>query len=158
MPTQRIAVRDDNRRAVDEAAALGAPCLVIVVGGLPQFTRAGSPPSKDIAAARAQVRDGLAEMLEYAAAAGMQLALEPLHPMTAAQRSCVNTLRQALDLCDELDPGPLARPRRRARRLSRVVGLRGLSSRSRASAATGCSPSTSATGWCRPPTCSTTAA
>ena len=102
-PTERIAVRDDNRRAVDEAVALGAPCLVIVVGGLPQFNRASSPPSKDIAGARAQVRDGLAEMLEYAAAAGMKLALEPLHPMTAAERSCVNTLRQALDLCDELD-------------------------------------------------------
>ncbi len=101
----RVEVRDDNRRAVDEGVALGAPCLVIVVGGLPQFTRDGSAPSKDIAGARAQVRDGVGEMLEYARAAGMKLALEPLHPMTAAQRSCLNTLRQTLDLCDELDPG-----------------------------------------------------
>ena len=49
----RIEVRDDNRRAVDEASALGAPCLVLVVGGLPQYSRAGSAASKDIAAARA---------------------------------------------------------------------------------------------------------
>lgn len=99
------AVRDDNRRAVDEAAALGAPCLVIVAGGLPQFTRDGSAPSKDIAASRAAIHDGLAELLDYAEAAGMPLALEPLHPMMAAERCAVNTLRQALDLCDELDPG-----------------------------------------------------
>ncbi len=101
----RQAVHDDNRRAVDEAVALGAPCLVIVAGGLPQFTREGSAPSNDIAAARAAIHDGLAEMLEYAEAAGMPLALEPLHPMMAAERCAVNTLRQALDLCDALDPG-----------------------------------------------------
>ncbi len=99
------AVRDDNRRAVDEALALGAPCLVIVAGGLPQYTREGSVPSKDIAAARAAIRDGLAELLDYAEDAGMPLALEPLHPMMAAERCAVNTLKQALDLCDELDPG-----------------------------------------------------
>jgi sugar phosphate isomerase/epimerase len=101
---QRGAVSDDNRRAVDEAAALGAPCLVIVAGGLPQYTRPGSAPSKDIAAARAEIRDGLAELLDYAEAAGMKLAVEPLHPMMAAERCAVNTLRQALDLCDDLDP------------------------------------------------------
>ncbi len=103
--TQKDAVRDDNRRAVDEAVALGAPCLVIVAGGLPQYTRPGSAPSRDIAAARAEIRDGLAELLDYAEAAGMKLAVEPLHPMMAAERCAVNTLRQALDLCDELDPG-----------------------------------------------------
>ncbi len=97
-------VRDDNRRAVDEAVALGAPCLVIVAGGLPQFNREGIEPSNDIADARAQIRDGLAALLEYAGQAKMPLALEPLHPMTAAQRCAMNTLRQALDLCDELDP------------------------------------------------------
>ena len=47
-------------------AALGAPCIVLVVGGLPQYSRPGSAPSKDIAAARAQVEDAIAEMLEYA--------------------------------------------------------------------------------------------
>ena len=51
----RIEARDDNRRAVDEAKALGAPCIVLVVGGLPQYSRPGSAASKDIAAARTQV-------------------------------------------------------------------------------------------------------
>jgi sugar phosphate isomerase/epimerase len=96
--------RDDNRRAVDEAAALGAPCLVLVVGGLPQFSRPGSAASKDIADARAQVEDAIEALLEHAGAANVPLAIEPLHPMYAADRACVNTLRQALDMCDRLDP------------------------------------------------------
>jgi sugar phosphate isomerase/epimerase len=96
--------RDDNRRAVDEAKALGAPCLVLVVGGLPQYSRPGSAASRDIAAARGQVEAGLADLLDYARSAAMPLALEPLHPMYAADRACVNTLAQALDLCDRLDP------------------------------------------------------
>lgn len=95
---------DDNRRAIDEAAALGAPCLVLVVGGLPQYSRPGSTPSKDIRAAHAQVSDALHLILDHAKMAGMPLALEPLHPMYAADRACVNTLRQALDICDALDP------------------------------------------------------
>ena len=93
-----------NRRAVDEARALGAPCIVLVAGGLPQFSRPGSAPSKDIAAAWTQVADGIAEMLEYARTAGLPLAIEPLHPAYAADRACVNTTRQALDLCDAIDP------------------------------------------------------
>jgi sugar phosphate isomerase/epimerase len=96
--------RDDNRRAVDEAKALGAPCLVLVVGGLPQYSRPGSAASRDIAAARGQVEAGLAELLDYARSVAMPLALEPLHPMYAADRACVNTLSHALDLCDRLDP------------------------------------------------------
>jgi sugar phosphate isomerase/epimerase len=96
--------RDDNRRAVDEAAALGSPCLVLVVGGLPQFSRPGSAPSKDLSAVHAQVEDGIAALLDYARAAGMPLAIEPLHPMYAADRACVNTLKHALDICDRLDP------------------------------------------------------
>lgn len=100
----RIEARDDNRRAVDEAKALGAPCIVLVVGGLPQYSRPGSAASKDIAAARAQVHDGIAEMMEYAKAADMKLAIEPLHPAYAGDRACVNTTKQALDICDRLDP------------------------------------------------------
>ena len=100
----RTEARDDNRRAVDEAAALGAPCIVLVVGGLPQYSRPGSGPSKDIAAARAQVDDGIAEMMGYARQANMPLAIEPLHPAYAGDRACVNTTKQALDLCDALDP------------------------------------------------------
>jgi sugar phosphate isomerase/epimerase len=101
----RSKMRDDNRRAIDEARALGAPCLVLVVGGLPQYSRPGSMASKDIAAARAQVEDAIAEMLDHAKQASMPLAIEPLHPVYAADRACVNTTRQALDLCDALDPG-----------------------------------------------------
>jgi sugar phosphate isomerase/epimerase len=100
----RIEVRDDNRRAVDEAKALGAPCIVLVVGGLPQYSRPGSVATKDIAAARTQVGDAIAEMMEYAKQASMPLAIEPLHPAYAADRACVNTTKQALDLCDALDP------------------------------------------------------
>jgi sugar phosphate isomerase/epimerase len=103
-PAHRAQARDDNRRAVDEAKALGAPCLVLVVGGLPQYSRPGSAPSKDIRGAQAQVEDGIAELLEYARAAKLPLAIEPLHPMFAADRACVNTTRQALDICDRLDP------------------------------------------------------
>lgn len=103
-PAHRAQARDDNRRAVDEATALGASCLVLVVGGLPQYSRPGSAPSKDIWGAQAQVEDGIAELLAYARNAKMPLAIEPLHPMFAADRACVNTTRQALDLCDRLDP------------------------------------------------------
>ena len=101
----RSAARDDNRRAVDEAVALGASCIVLVVGGLPQYSRPGSAMSKDIAAARNQVHDGIAEMLDYAKQARLPLAIEPLHPAYAADRACVNTTKHALDLCDALDPG-----------------------------------------------------
>jgi sugar phosphate isomerase/epimerase len=88
------AAHDDNRRAVDEARELNAKCLVLVVGG----------GGKDIALARTQVRDGIAKLLEYSRSLNMPLAIEPLHPMYAADRACVNTMEQALDLCDELDP------------------------------------------------------
>jgi len=101
----RSEARDDNRRAVDEAAALGAPCIVLVAGGLPQYSRPGSAASKDITAARNQVHDGIAKMLDYARQAKMPLAIEPLHPAYAADRACVNTTKHALDICDALDPG-----------------------------------------------------
>ena len=98
------AALEDNRRAVDEACELEAPCLVMVVGSLPGAL-AGKAAYHDIRRARQEVRDGLASTLEYARTMGMPLAIEPLHPMQAAERACVNTLEQALDLCDELDPG-----------------------------------------------------
>jgi sugar phosphate isomerase/epimerase len=105
----RAAARDDNRRAVDEAKTLNAPCLVLVVGALPQYSRPGSAPSKDIAAARAQVDDGIAALLDYAKSVDMPLAIEPLHPAYAADRACVNTTAQALDICDRLDPAASGR-------------------------------------------------
>ena len=99
----RRAALDDNRRAVDEAVALRARCLVLVVGGLPK-DRSGSVVSKDLRGAREMVRDGIGELLQHAQSAGMPLAIEPLHPMYAADRACVNTLAQANALCDELAP------------------------------------------------------
>ncbi len=99
----RKAALADNRRAVDEACTLGAPCLVLVVGGLPGAL-AGQAAHKDIALARSQVVDGIGELMDYAGSCGMPLAIEPLHPMYAADRACINTLEQALDVCDELDP------------------------------------------------------
>ncbi len=94
----RVAAIDDNKRAIDEAAALNADCLVLVVGGLPER-------SKDIAHAREMVADGIAAILPHARSAGIPLAIEPLHPMYAADRACVNTLEQALDICDLLGEG-----------------------------------------------------
>ncbi|MEO7243531.1 MAG: sugar phosphate isomerase/epimerase family protein [Rubrivivax sp.] len=94
---------DDNRRALDEACALNAACLVLVVGALPGALE-GRPAHKDLAGARAQVSDGIGELLVEARARGMPLAIEPLHPMYAADRACINTLAQALDVCDALDP------------------------------------------------------
>jgi sugar phosphate isomerase/epimerase len=84
--------------AVDEARALDAACLVLVVGGMPEG-------SKDLAGARQQVHDGIAATLEYARTVDMPLAIEPLHPMYAADRACVNTMAQANDLCEELGDG-----------------------------------------------------
>jgi len=91
----RRAAIDDTRRAIDDAATLGARCLVIVAGGLPT-------ESKDLPGAREMVRDGVGEILDHARSSGVPLAIEPLHPMYCADRACVNTMKQALDLCDEL--------------------------------------------------------
>ena len=101
----RAAALDDNRRAIDEAKSLDAACLVLVVGSLPGAL-AGKPLTKDLFAARRDVRDGIAATLEYSRSVGMPLAIEPLHPMYAADRACVNTLEQAIDLCEALDPLP----------------------------------------------------
>ena len=90
--------RDDNRRAIEEAATLGARCLVLVVGGL-------LPGSKDLSLSRQKIHDGIAAILPEARKAGVPLAIEPLHPMQAAERACINTLEQALDICDALGEG-----------------------------------------------------
>lgn len=96
--TGTAASREDNRRAVDEAADLGAECLVLVVGGLPE-------DSRDLEGARAQVADAVADLAPYAGAAGVRLALEPLHPMYCADRAVLSTLRQSLDLAEAFPAG-----------------------------------------------------
>jgi sugar phosphate isomerase/epimerase len=85
--------RDDNLRAIDEAVTLGAPVLVLVSGGLP----AGS---RDIDGARRRIADGIAELVPAAQAAGVKLAIEPLHPMFASDRCAVATLGNALDIAE----------------------------------------------------------
>ncbi|QHF25523.1 TIM barrel protein [Rathayibacter sp. VKM Ac-2804] len=94
-PERRAAI-DENRRAIEETAALGAPALVLVAGGLPTGSR-------DVIGARARVQEALAELTDDAAAAGVQLAIEPLHPMYASDRAVVSTLGQALDLAAPFD-------------------------------------------------------
>jgi sugar phosphate isomerase/epimerase len=94
----RRAAFDDNKRAIDEAVGIGAPCLVLIGGGLPKGSR-------DLSDAHAQVREGLAALLPYARQAGVALALEPLHPMYAADRGCINTMAHANDLCEQLGDG-----------------------------------------------------
>ena len=85
-----------NRRAIDDAATLGASSFVMVVGGLP----AGS---KNISGARAQVAEASALLLEHGKGAGVRIALEPLHPVYAAERSCLSLLSEALDLCETIE-------------------------------------------------------
>lgn len=94
----RQASLDDNRRAIEETAALAAAgaegstaVLVLVAGGLP-----GS--SRDLAGARERVRDAIGELVPDALAAGVTLAIEPLHPMYVSDRCVVSTLGQALDI------------------------------------------------------------
>lgn len=88
---------EDNRRAIEEAAAIGAPVLVLLGGGLP-------PGSTDLEAARGMVLDGIAAVLPDARAAGVSLAIEPLHPIYTADRNVICTLDQAVDCCELLDP------------------------------------------------------
>ena len=85
-----------NRRAIDDAAVLGASCFVMVVGGLP----AGS---KDIAGARRQVTEAVGLLLDHGSRRNVGIALEPLHPVYAADRSCLSLLSEALDICDALE-------------------------------------------------------
>lgn len=84
---------DDNRAAIEEAATLGAPVLVIV---------SGPPDGQSLSDARATVIDGLHEILKDAEQAGITLGIEPLHPMYAAERSVVVTLKQANDIAEQL--------------------------------------------------------
>ncbi|MFF4542893.1 sugar phosphate isomerase/epimerase family protein [Streptomyces sp. NPDC001406] len=92
-PDARAVALADNRRAVDEAAALGTDTLVLVSGGLPSGSR-------DLHGARECIGDALAELGPYAESRGVRLAIEALHPMYASDRCVVSTLAQALDLAE----------------------------------------------------------
>ena len=86
---------DEVRRALDEAAEVGAPCLVYVAGGV-------DPRDKDVRATRARALERTAELVPHARAVGVKLAIEPLHPMICATRSVVSTMGIANDWCDAL--------------------------------------------------------
>jgi sugar phosphate isomerase/epimerase len=94
----RQAAIDDNKKMIDEAAEIGADCIVMIGGGLP-------PGSRDMKAARQMFADGMAAVLSHARASKVPLAIEPLHPMVAADRGCVSLLSEALDYCDMLGEG-----------------------------------------------------
>ena len=95
-PQGRQAVMDDFHASIDMAAELGAPVLTIVTGGV-------EPGTRGIADSLAVVTDRVAEAAPYAAARGVRLALEPLNPVYGGNRSCLTTLRDALDICDAID-------------------------------------------------------
>jgi sugar phosphate isomerase/epimerase len=90
----RQAAIDVNRVCVDEAREIGAEMVVLVVGAVP-----GMP----LADARKQVAEGIHAVLPHAAASGVKLAIEPLHPMYAADRSCVNRMAEAREICEQLN-------------------------------------------------------
>jgi len=94
-PSDRRAVMDDLRAAIDMTAELGAPVLTIVTGGV-------EPGTKGVTESFALVADRVAEAAPHAAERGVRLALEPLHPAYAGDRSCLTTTRDALDLCDAI--------------------------------------------------------
>ncbi|GAA1862646.1 sugar phosphate isomerase/epimerase [Pseudonocardia ailaonensis] len=87
----RTRIHEDNLRAIEEASVLGADCLVLVCG--PAHDR-------DLAGARTQIADGIAALLDQAEAAGVPLAVEPLHPMMAADRSAITSLGEAVELVE----------------------------------------------------------
>ncbi|MFJ6199233.1 sugar phosphate isomerase/epimerase family protein [Micromonospora sp. NPDC092111] len=92
-PQARAEAHADNLRAIDEAYTLGADCLVMVCG---------PAPDGDLTGARRQIADGLAALLDAAAAAEIRLAVEPMHPMMAADRSAITSLGEAVDLVERI--------------------------------------------------------
>lgn len=90
---KRKAAIDDNLRAIDEAAALGAPLVVLVCG---------ADPGQSLDTSRMQIREGLESILPHAEACQVKLAIEPLHPMYAADRSAITTLAQANDMSEAI--------------------------------------------------------
>jgi sugar phosphate isomerase/epimerase len=91
---ERAAKIEDNRRAIDDAATLGAEVLVLVCG---------AAPDRDLGAARAMVSDGIAAIAPYAGERGVRLGIEPLHPAFCAERSCITTMREARLISEQFD-------------------------------------------------------
>lgn len=96
-PATLDAALDENRRAIDEAATLRADTLVLVAGGLPAGDR-------DIQGARERAADAIAALVPYAHEREVNLSIEPMHPIFAADRGVVSTLEQALDIAEQFSP------------------------------------------------------
>jgi sugar phosphate isomerase/epimerase len=90
---KRQSAIDDNLKAIDEAHELGAPLLVLVCG---------ADPGQSLEDSRKQIQEGIATCIEHAKQAQVKLAIEPLHPMYAGDRSAINTLAQANDMAEAL--------------------------------------------------------
>jgi len=93
-PEKRKLALDDNRKAIEEAFELGTQLIVLVCG---------ADPAQSLEDSRKQIQDGIAELIPEASAAGIKLAIEPLHPMYADTRSAINTLSQANDMTEALN-------------------------------------------------------
>lgn len=93
-PVKRMHALDENKRIIDEAQALGAPMIVLVCG---------ADPGQSLEDSRQQIQDGILEILPHALDAQVKLAIEPLHPMYAGDRSAINTLKQANDMAKEIN-------------------------------------------------------
>ena len=90
---QRQGALEDNKKAIDEAAALGAPMVVLVCG---------ADPSQPLTISRSQIQQGIEELIPYCEQNDVKLAIEPLHPMYADTRSAINTLGQANDMAESI--------------------------------------------------------
>jgi sugar phosphate isomerase/epimerase len=95
-PEEAASALDDVRRAIDEAATIGAGSLMFVAGGV-------DPRDKSLESTRQRVLERLASLTSHARAAGIRIALEPLHPMACGSRSVLSSVRIANDWCDTLD-------------------------------------------------------
>ncbi|HCZ09303.1 MAG TPA: sugar phosphate isomerase/epimerase [Flavobacteriaceae bacterium] len=91
---QRALALEDNRLAMEQAAALGAPQVVLVCG---------ADPNQSLKVSRQQIKEGIIALLPQAERLGVKLSIEPLHPMYAGDKSAISSLRQANDLCEEID-------------------------------------------------------
>lgn len=85
---------DDNLLAIEQASAIGAPLIVLVCG---------ADKMQPLQKSREQIKEGIIKILPAAQAHGIKLAIEPLHPMYAGDRSAVNTLKQANDMANEIN-------------------------------------------------------
>ena len=91
---QRVLALEDNRLAIEQAAALGGPQVVLVCG---------TDPNQSLKVSRQQIKEGIIALIPQAERLGVKLSIEPLHPMYAGDKSAIVTLGQANDLCEEID-------------------------------------------------------